>query len=838
MLRSRVSGLLALLLASLVAAAWLGAWALGQANRIDAAIRTATATVQQIERDHFARAEDAVEGLSQHPDVVAHVAAGGSATPTVDAVLLQARLTVGAAIVMVFDRRGKVISCSSTGMNLVGHNYAFRPYFTEAMRGRNLAYGAMGITTQRRGFYFSAPVGPKSNPLGVVVAKVELDNVDAALAGLSQPAMLVSADDVVFASNRPEWLFHSVRQLTTVERSRLKESRQFAQHSLEVLPFSTEDEVIELARVKHSPVAVPLVLVQGFRIILLDPVRDFPLTPPQRRFVAGTAVGGLLLSGLVVALLLSNARRARAEKRLRRTEMHLTQTLDSLADAVITTDRDGNVTRMNPAATQMTETLPIEAIGRPLYRILRRDSADDPLLAMPTNEAIVAPLVDSRITQPSGHELRIVGRTIPMGGGPGESTGAVFVARDVTEENRLREELQQAQKMEAIGRLAGGVAHDFNNLLTMIMGNAELLVHKLDRQPLQDYAREIVRAASRAGELTRQLLSFSRKASLKATAVDFHAVLDEALSLFSRGLEPRIRLHQDRRATASVVQGDATQLQSALLNLFINARDAMPAGGQLLVSTQNAERQSGVLGQGQSKRGLEIIVEDEGIGIPDSLRGRIFEPFFTTKSEGRGTGLGLSAVYGCVQRHQGHIEVESRPGAGTRFRIWLPTIEQTPVLESEPPLRPSVSGGHILVVDADTALSSLNERALIALGYQVTVCPDIDDALRMIEQNRGNVEAIVLDPRTNGWSRDHLIAEIRVVGADLPILFTSAIADESKGYMATYSSVAFLDKPFRVQELGLALEGLLGHAPASLARHGHLSTRDGLLAISQTTPKD
>jgi len=310
------------------------------------------------------------------------------------------------------------------------------------------------------------------------------------------------------------------------------------------------------------------------------------------------------------------------------------------------------------------------------------------------------------------------------------------------------------------------------------------------------------------------------------------------LSMFGRGLESKIRLYQVRRARASIVQGDATQLQSALLNLLLNARDAMPDGGQLFVTTDNVERKLSALASDQPRPGLEIIVEDEGVGIPDSLRGRIFEPFFTTKSEGRGTGLGLAAVYGCVQSHQGLIDVESREGQGTRFTIWLPTSEQAPIVEVEPSLLPSESGGHILVVDTDTSLRSFSERALMALGYRVTVCHNIDDALLQIQQQRRHIETIVLDPRTNGWSKEHLIAKIRSVASELPILFTSALADEAKSLLPTEPRVAYLDRPFRVRELGLALERLLGRAPDIAAEAMRVSVRSEARARSQTTPKD
>lgn len=823
MLRSSVSVLLALLLATLLAiAAWLGVRALGQANRADAAMRVAAETVRRIERDNFARAQDTVDGLAQHPSILKHAAEGGAANATVDAVLLQARLTVSAAIVMILDRQGKVISCSSTGVSLVGNNYAFRPYFSEAMSGRRVVYGAIGVTTHRRGFYFSAPIGPAAAPFGIAVTKVELDAIDHTLQALASPAMLVSPDHVVFSTNRREWLFHSAQPLDAEQRRRLTQTRQFADRPIAALPFDTRREIVEHGHDRFSPVEFPLAIASGFRIVLLDRVRDFPLTPPQRRFVVGTGLSGVLLVGLVVALLLANARRTRAESRLRRTELHLEVALDSLADAVITTDPRGQVARMNPAAVTLMRCPNSSAIGRPLTDVL----ADLNLVVPPPvscdDDSNLSPLVESQIRYPDGEERHIVQRITKMRGVNSDSMGSVFVARDVTEENRLREQLQQAQKMEAIGRLAGGVAHDFNNLLTIILGNAELVALKLKQHPMQKFAREIVGAATRAGELTRQLLAFSRKASIKSTPVDLHAILDEAISLFRRGLDPGVRLTLDFRATSTVVLGDATQLQGTFLNLLINAKDAMPAGGEIIVSTRDIQGEPNP--DARHRKGIEILIEDEGEGIPEALRSRIFEPFFTTKSEGRGTGLGLAAVYGCVQSHHGRIHVESRQGSGTGFRIFLPTIEGRVSVDSDQPLRLSSPGGHYLVVDADPSLRSLTERSLVALGHDVTVVDSIDAAVTMLVQRTIPVVAVVMDAGMDTALIVQSLMKIRSVRDRVPILMTSTMHREAAELGFEGVGVRVLPKPFRVQELGAALEALLGDAAVA--------------AKSQTTPKD
>ncbi|MHC4718217.1 MAG: hybrid sensor histidine kinase/response regulator, partial [Planctomycetota bacterium] len=332
---------------------------------------------------------------------------------------------------------------------------------------------------------------------------------------------------------------------------------------------------------------------------------------------------------------------------------------------------------------------------------------------------------------------------------------------------RLEEQLRQSQKMEAIGELAGGVAHDFNNLLTGIMGNAQLLDMRLARESEESgYATEIVRAATRAADLTRQLLAFSRRGPVQTVPVDVHEVVAEVVKLLSHSIDRRIELAEDLQASPSCVMGDPSHLQNAILNLAVNARDAMPEGGRLQFATRNVvlDEEYCRLRAGQLYPGphVEISVSDTGVGMDAELQERIFEPFFTTKSAGKGTGLGLATVYGCVRAHGGIIDVYSEVGKGSTFKVLLPLAEveaEAAASEGEP-----IKGaGHILLVDDEDLVRNFAAKALRGLGYTVTTAADGVDALDLYRRRHGEFDAVILDlimPRLSGQDTFRLMKEI------------------------------------------------------------------------------
>ncbi|HET6429959.1 MAG TPA: ATP-binding protein [Phycisphaerae bacterium] len=372
---------------------------------------------------------------------------------------------------------------------------------------------------------------------------------------------------------------------------------------------------------------------------------------------------------------------------------------------------------------------------------------------------------------------------------------------------RLEEQLRQAQKMEAIGQLAGGVAHDFNNLLTGILGNAQLLDMELERNSDEwGYAAEIVRAATRAADLTRQLLAFSRKGPIQTIPVDVHEVIAEVAKLLSHSIDRRIELVQDLQARPSCVMGDPTQIQNAILNLAVNARDAMPEGGELRFATRVVvlDQDYCAMRAGQVHPGphVEIAVCDTGVGMDAKLQQRIFEPFFTTKSAGKGTGLGLASVYGCVRSHAGAIDVYSELGRGSTFKVLLPLAETEAGPPSPQAGRPIKGAGNILLVDDEDVVRNFTARALRGLGYTVTPAADGVEAVEVFGEAEGHFDAVVLDlimPKLGGEDAFRLMKEI---DPNVRVLVATGFSQPGViDSLLRQGVVAVLIKPFSIENL-------------------------------------
>ena len=389
---------------------------------------------------------------------------------------------------------------------------------------------------------------------------------------------------------------------------------------------------------------------------------------------------------------------------------------------------------------------------------------------------------------------------------------------DITERRRLEEELLQASKMESLGRLAGGVAHDFNNLLTVIRGYADVLSGELsDEDPRLGEVREIRRAADRATSLTRQLLAMSRRQVLVPREVDLNLLVQEMERMLRRVIGVDIRIVSEAAPELGWVRADAGQLEQVLLNLAVNARDAMPDGGTLTIRTSRVQLADETDEPGT--RGVPpgdyvvLQVSDSGIGMDRDTQRMIFEPFFTTKPVGEGTGLGLSTVYGIVQQSLGVITVESAPGAGSSFRIFLPRIAQPEGAGREAPVvRPAACPARrqtVLLVEDDEGVRQLTERILCSFGYEVLVARDGEDALRRIADGAG-IHAVVSDVVMPGLSGVELVERLRAVQGDLPVLLLSGYTgDEVGASLAGEGRRAFLQKPFSPDALAAALDDLL-----------------------------
>jgi two-component system, cell cycle sensor histidine kinase and response regulator CckA len=391
--------------------------------------------------------------------------------------------------------------------------------------------------------------------------------------------------------------------------------------------------------------------------------------------------------------------------------------------------------------------------------------------------------------------------------------GIAVTARDVSERHRLEEELRHSQKMEAVGRLAGGIAHDFNNLLTAINGYTDLLLERVSRDhPLRPDLQEIHRAGERAAALTHQLLAFSRRQVLKPERLDLNAVIGDMENMLRRLIGEHIEVRTNLAADLGRVRADRGQIQQVLMNLVVNARDAMEAGGLLTLETANcdgaAERQEAGVPAG---RHVMLSVSDTGCGMDEETLAHIFEPFFTTKPSGKGTGLGLSTVYGIIQQSGGHLSAHSQPGAGSVFRVFLPLDEKAEDLTSPQPIRTSAAKGRetVLLVEDEPLVGRLAERVLTQAGYTVIYASNGLEARSVFSQGKGAVDILVTDvvmPRMGG---PQLAGLLRAEQPDLRVLFLSGYNDGAVLSGTVESGTSFLGKPFTAEALSNEVRRLL-----------------------------
>jgi two-component system cell cycle sensor histidine kinase/response regulator CckA len=358
---------------------------------------------------------------------------------------------------------------------------------------------------------------------------------------------------------------------------------------------------------------------------------------------------------------------------------------------------------------------------------------------------------------------------------------------DVRGRKALESQLRQAQKMEAVGRLAGGVAHDFNNMLTVIRASAEFLLTDLDpADPARDDATVILDTADRAGHLTRQLLAFSRHQVLQPRVVDLNAVLAELEPMVRRVVEESISVQTCRASGLDRVRADRSQLDQVILNLVVNARDAMPTGGTLLIETANV-----MLDDSYPRSHLDVqpgpyvalTVTDTGCGMDAATQARIFEPFFTTKGVGQGTGLGLATVYGIVQQSGGHIWVYSEVGKGTSFKIYFPRYtgpeEQEVSRDSRPEVEERTVGARILLAEDDVAVRSSVRRLLERCGYEVLEAANGEEALKTVAGSEQDIDLVITDMMMPEMSGLDLRQRLRALRPGLPVLLMSGYSEEA-----------------------------------------------------------
>jgi PAS domain S-box-containing protein len=511
---------------------------------------------------------------------------------------------------------------------------------------------------------------------------------------------------------------------------------------------------------------------------------------------------------------ITERKRAEAERE------RLMAAIEQSSEIVVITDTAGTIQYVNPAFERVSGYTRAEALGQNPH-VLKSGKHDAPFYAalwqtITDGDTWTGRFINKR---KDGSLYTEEASISPVRNAAGRTVNYVAVKRDITEQLRLETELRQAQKMESVGRLAGGVAHDFNNMLSVILGSVELaLSAAAPGQPLCADLEEIRKAAERSADLTQQLLTFARKQAVAPRVLDLNDAVSSTLKMLRRLIGENVELAWRPCSLDTTVRIDPSQLDQILANLTVNARDAIAGVGQLVIETGNAAlAPHDCAGHEDAHPGdyVTLAVSDTGCGMDAATLEHVFEPFFTTKDVGEGTGLGLATVYGIVQQNGGFITVRSELGNGTSFTVFLPRLPREAASPRKPEAAPCANVDHetILLVEDEPALLKLGKRTLERLGYHVVTAGTPGEAIIWAEQNVGKTDLLITDvimPEMTGWD---LAKHLLTLDPNLRLLFMSGYASDSVAQHDLLSNGAlFLPKPFTLKALSAKVaEALSAH---------------------------
>jgi len=495
--------------------------------------------------------------------------------------------------------------------------------------------------------------------------------------------------------------------------------------------------------------------------------------------------------------------RKRAEEARRESEGRFRSAFEKTAVGMVLLDITGRFLRANPAFCALVGYSEDELLSKTFLEITHPEDLEKNL---PVVERLMAGEIESlfvekRYLHKLGHSVWVHASVASVRDALGRPLNFIAQSQDITERKRLEDELRQAQKMEAVGRLAGGIAHDFNNLLTIILGQNDRLLRQAEhRNLMQRPIEEIKKAGERAASLTNQLLAFSRKQVLQPMTLSLNELVANMEGLLRRLIGEHITLTVHLDPALGHVKADPSQLGQVIMNLVLNARDAMPQGGTLTLTTKPlALQETDALAQTPPGRYASLVVSDTGQGMDADTQARIFEPFFTTKAQGRGTGLGLSMVYGIVTQSGGFISVRSRPGCGASFTIGLPQVDEAQAGAAGMPAAPAPPGGHetILLVEDEPGVREFVCETLEQAGYRVLTAQNGAEALALAEQCPA-VPLLLTDVVMPQMSGRELAERLRARYPALHILYMSGYTDDM---LLHHGVQAFIQKPFSAEDL-------------------------------------
>ena len=524
----------------------------------------------------------------------------------------------------------------------------------------------------------------------------------------------------------------------------------------------------------------------------------------------------------------SENERRRAEEALRESEERFRQMYDEAPVGYHELDREGRIIRVNRRELEMLGYTDEELLGRPVWKfVVEEEMTRQVIMAKITGDVSFHETFERTYRRKDGTTLPVLIEDQVIRNKKGRITGIRSMIEDITERRRAEEALQKSeeqlrqwQRVEAIGRLAGGVAHDFNNLLMTIKGCSELLLGGLDQSdPRRDEVEEIRKAAERATALTRQLLAFGRRQVLQPQVLDLNEVVANMDRMLQRLIGEDIQLLTVLDRELWPVKVDPGQIEQVIMNLAVNARDAMPGGGKLTIETANV-----VLDEGYARRHVSVktgpcvmvAVTDTGCGMDKEIQSHLFEPFFTTKKTGEGTGLGLSTVYGIVKQSGGNIWAYSELGQGTTFKIYLPRVEEA-VKTYRPKTAAAVSPGGsetILLVEDEEAVRTIVSKILQNRGYTVLEAHHGNEALQICEHHEGPIHLMVTDVVMPQVSGRELAERLTLLRPEIRVLFMSGYPDNAIVHHGVLGAgTAFLQKPFTLNALECKVRELLDAPP-------------------------
>lgn len=522
-----------------------------------------------------------------------------------------------------------------------------------------------------------------------------------------------------------------------------------------------------------------------------------------------------LLDIISVAVSVEEKRRT-ADQLIKDSRQKYRNLIENITDVIFQLDIKGNITYISPSVQNYVAITPEQALGRNYIDFVHKEDLSIARRSFFTNLEGGHEAFEFRILSANGtvKHVRTSGRQLIE---KGKVAGLIGTLSDMTVQKQMEQELFQSRKMEAIGQLAGGVAHDFNNMLASILGNAEILNMKLADQPaLAEYVQKIVKASEHASNLTRQLLSFARKDQFRPVPVDIHQTLAEVVDILSNTIDRRIRIIQEFNAYPSTVMADPSQLENAILNLGLNARDAMPNGGNLTFSTDiiqcNENDEIVVLNKIAPGKCVRVSITDTGVGMSPDVMEHLFEPFFTTKEPGKGTGLGLASAYGIIQNHKGYIEILSQENMGTTVNVFLVLVDRKVEDKTTRPSPMNLKGtGRLMLVDDEPLVRDAAAKILGRLGYHVKVFEDGEAAVEYFQQHPKDFELVILDmimPKLNG---KETFIRLRKIDPGIKILLSTGYSVEGEAQeVMDLGASGFVQKPYRISTIASAVREALG----------------------------